>query len=78
VPVQTAGASDRTGFTDAPLTGIPTKWIISRVSGITKIDFSGARLETVRITAMKMAVRTTSTEKAWRSWPKVSFASGPG
>ena len=39
-PPTSAGPSDRAGLTDAPLNGMPAKWMTTRVSGIA----SGARL----------------------------------
>ena len=44
VPPTSAGASDRAGFTDAPLNGIPAKWMAIRVSGIAKAAWFGRAL----------------------------------
>ena len=63
-PDTIAGPSARAGFTEAPLNGIPTAWIASRVSGITMIAWPASRRVTVRMTATKIAVRTTSVRNA--------------
>lgn len=55
VPPTSAGARERAGLTDAPLRGIPAKWITVGVSGIANAACPGARFVTVRMTSRKFA-----------------------
>ena len=58
-----AGPRLRAGLTDAPLIGIAATWIATSVNGIARSAVPWARSALVesRITAMKIAVKTTST-----------------
>ena len=52
MPDTTAGASERTGFIDAPLMKMPTKWIAMSVNG--RMENIGARrLHTVMTTLLE-------------------------
>ena len=62
-----AGASERVGFTDAPLNGIPAKWMTTSVIGMMKPAWEAALFVTVRMTAMNTAVSMTSIPNAWSS-----------
>ena len=57
---------------------MPTKWMATRVSGITMIAWFGDFRVTVRITAMNTAVSTASTTNAWSSMSNGASAVGPG
>jgi hypothetical protein len=48
------------------------------VSGITRIACCGELRDTVRMTATKTAVRTTSAENEWSSWGRTPAAVAPG
>ena len=61
-PTMTAGPKLLAGFTDVPVMGIPTKWIITRLSPIDMPANPLGALSLVDpyITSRKMNVRTTS------------------
>jgi hypothetical protein len=63
----TADAIDRAGFTDEPVNGTIAKWMTSRVSGMANAAWVGVRFVEVRMTAMKIAVKTVSMITAWMS-----------
>ncbi len=62
-----AEPSERAGLTDEPLSVAIAKWIPTSVSGMTIPATAAFRFEAVRMTTRKMAVKTISRIRAFRS-----------